>query len=343
MNRPDSDQSPFALRSFCAGIFRRVGVNFLLGIVALMLAACDARKESPGISAPSSAEQSVGQSAAAAEDQVPEPAPAPAPASNGAPVSPEASVPPSSTNGDSWQLSDDRVASIGGPPLSANGQMHRPPRPAMLPPSTANGRAPELSLPAFPWPPPRYSAFASIAREWVGPGTAPVLGEVAGRLERAFNIAGYGESSYYRIPGGFALASRIEHIREDASPFAAPERWAVDTPRVREGFIDYIRALFNAPPGFYRVIVFVVTDQDFAAGEHAPSSAEAREWVTGGGLRLPEHIAALPYGPRYYTTALIYEFERRGDEPQASVRTPSPAPGQIHLEQAGLWQALAAR
>ena len=122
-----------------------------------------------------------------------------------------------------------------------------------------------------------------------------------------------------------------------------PERWAVDTPKVREGFIDYIRALFNAPPGFYRVIVFVVTDQDFAAAEQAPSSAEARAWVTGGGLRLPERIAAQPYGPRHYTTALIYEFERRHDEPQASVLMPSPTQGRDHLERAGLWQALAAR
>ncbi len=262
-------------------------------------------------------------------------------------------APPLSANSGPWHPTDDSVAASNGSvfggllgdasPPSTDGQMPEPPRPAMRPPGTKNGQASEMALPAFPWPPPRYSAFSKIAREWVAPGTEPVLGAVASRLERAFTIAGYGESSYYRIPGGFALASRIEHIRADATPFAAPERWAVDTPRVREGFIDYIRALFNAPPGFYRVIVFVVTDQDFAAAEQAPTSAEARAWVTGGGLRLPERIATQPYGPHHYTSALIYEFERRRDEPQASVLTPSPTQGQGHLELAGLWQALVAR
>lgn len=210
-------------------------------------------------------------------------------------------------------------------------------------PLPADSPTPVVSLPNFPWPPPRYSAFSAIANEWVAQGAAPVLGEVARRLEQAFDSAGYGERTYYRIPGGFALVSRIEHIRADASPMPDLERWVVDTPRVRAGFIDHVRALFNAPPGFYRVIVFVVTDQDFVAAEQAPTATEAREWLTGGGLRLPAGIALQPYGARHYTTALIYEFERRSNQPQASVRDPSPAPGRTHLDRAGLWQALAAR
>lgn len=210
-------------------------------------------------------------------------------------------------------------------------------------PPPDDGAAPAASLPNFPWPPPRYSAFSTIANAWVAQGAAPVLGEVARRLEQAFDSAGYGERTYYRIPGGFALVSRIEHIRADASPMPDPERWVVDTPRVRAGFIDHIRALFNAPPGFYRVIVFVVTDQDFVAAEQAPTATEAREWLTGGGLRLPAGIALQPYGARHYTTALIYEFERRSNQAQASVRDPSPAPGRTHLDRAGLWQALAVR
>lgn len=215
--------------------------------------------------------------------------------------------------------------------------------PTARPRPSANGGPPAAALPGFPWPPPRYSAFSPIERAWLAEGEAPVLGDVAVRLERAFDAAGYGERSYYRIPGGFALVSRIERIREDASSFEPPARWTVEAARVREGFIDHIRALFNAPPGFYRVIVFAVTDEDFAAAERAPTSAEAREWVTGGGLRLPEGIALQPYGARHYTTALIYEFERRGEQPQASVRMPSPATGRMHLEKAGLWQALAVR
>jgi hypothetical protein len=198
-------------------------------------------------------------------------------------------------------------------------------------------------MPRFPWPPPRYSAFATIVREWVADASSPTLGSVARRLESAFERAGYGERSYYSVPGGFALVSRIEQIRADATPVEPPARWAIDSPQVRASFIDHIRALFNAPPGFYRVIVFAVTDQDFAADPRPPSSAEARGWASSGSLRLSAPLANLPYTQNHYTTALIYEFERRADRNEAEMRTPSNTPGQVHLERTGLWQALARR
>jgi hypothetical protein len=40
---------------------------------------------------------------------------------------------------------------------------------------------------------------------------------------------------------------------------------------------------------------------------------------------------------------LIYEFERRSDQTEAQMRTPSDMPGRVHLEKTGLWQALAQR
>ena len=103
-----------------------------------------------------------------------------------------------------------------------------------------------------------------------------------------------------------------------------------------------MRALFNAPPGHYRVIVFVVTDQDFAAAPRTAPEAEARAWVSGGGLRLPASIAALPFTSTHYASALIYEFERRSEREPADVRVPSATPGRVHLEKGGLWQALVA-
>lgn len=199
------------------------------------------------------------------------------------------------------------------------------------------------TLPAFPWPPPRYSAFSRIGREWVAPAASATLGSVARRLETAFDAAGYGERSYYRVPGGFALVSRIEQIRPDATSVDPPARWAVESPTVHAGFIDHIRALFNAPPGFYRVIVFMVTDQDFAASDRTPTSSEARSWTLSGSLRLPESIGALPYTDRHDATALIYEFERPADQSEARLRVPSDMPGQVHLEKAGIWRALLAR
>jgi hypothetical protein len=218
-----------------------------------------------------------------------------------------------------------------------------PARPPLAPPSANGGSRPAASaLPDFPWPPPRYSAFEVLARDWLVPAADARLGAAAQRLEAAFDAAGYVERSYYRVPGGFALASRAEQIHADASPFPAPERWSVDPEGAGRSFAARLRALFNAPPGHYRVIVFVVTDQDFAAAPRTAPEAEARAWVSGGGLRLPPAIAAQPFTPTHYASALIYEFERRSEREPADVRVPSAAPGRVHLEKGGLWQALAA-
>jgi hypothetical protein len=245
------------------------------------------------------------------------------------------------------------AGACGSPEPSPSVSPSVPPPPAPPPPKAAPAPVPapapapvlppQTSLPAFPWPPPRYSAFSTIMREWIAPGPRATLSTAAGRLEAAFDSAGYGERSYYWVPGGFALVSRLEQIRPDATPLEPPARWAVESPAVREGFIDHIRALFNAPPGFYRVIVFTVTDQDFAASERAPTSSEARNWISSGSVRLPASVGNVPYSDRHYTTALIYEFERRADEAQARVLTPSDSPGRVHLEKAGLWRALGGR
>jgi len=267
--------------------------------------------------------------------QPPEPAAPPTPPPAAAPVPPGDTAPePAPTTAPPTTPSTRPPSTSEG---STGGQATAPP-----PGSTTSGANPRSgeSLPSFPWPPPRYSAFSAISRDWVAPGAHPTLGLAARRLEQAFDTSGYGERSYYQVPGGFALVSRIEQMHPDATPFPSPERWAVETPRLRNGFIDYIRALFNAPPGFYRLIVFAVTDHDFSAAERPPTSAEARGWITAGALRLPSSIAQLPYTAQHYTTALIYEFERSADESEARVRTPGGSPGRTHLERTGLWQSL---
>jgi hypothetical protein len=208
-----------------------------------------------------------------------------------------------------------------------------PPSPPVIAPS------PAPALPAFEWPPPRYSAFVEIPRAWIAPSEA-TLGSVADRLERAFDSAGYAERSYFWIPGGFALASRIETIRNDAAPAEGAERWAVEMDRPPQGFVDYIRALFDARPGLYRVIVFAATNEAVSAGEHAPSSSEARSWMYRGLLQLPASVRKLSYESDHHTIALIYEFEQPPDRSGARVRQPSSSPGRVHLQKSGLLRAL---
>lgn len=197
-------------------------------------------------------------------------------------------------------------------------------------------------IPQFPWPPPKASAFVKIPNELVsGTGDKRFLRDVASHLERAFDAAGYAEWSYHSVPNGFALVSRIEQIRADGTPREEAARWSVSAVRPKiVSLSDYVEALFKAPRGRYRLIVFIVTDLPVTQTRNEPTRAEATEWLNSGALSLPPSIGGRPYSGDCYTTALIYEFERGAGDEGAGLKIPSDLQGKTHLERAGIWSKL---
>lgn len=195
-------------------------------------------------------------------------------------------------------------------------------------------------IPQFPFPPPRASAFDVIPRNLlVGERSQPLLKDVKGVLEAAFEQCGYGEKSYYAVPDGFAMASRIEQIREDGSPGA--ERWSLEVEPIEDFSLGaYLNALFRARPGHYRVIVFIVTPHPFKQKNVKVNSEDAGAWVSGGLNALPEEIGNHDYTGAFQCTALVYQFRRVGNG-QPQFVEPSVITGKTHLEKAGLLAALA--
>lgn len=192
---------------------------------------------------------------------------------------------------------------IGDAPAAANGHGTGH--------GVGHGEAPG-DVPAFPWPPPRATVRTVLDRgSTFGPATD--LGDVAERLAGALHAAGYESPAYYSAPGGYAMVARLEQIEPDGTPKPVPMRWSAELPR-REVFTlgDYFRALFEAPQGHYRVIVFVVSDQPFTTARGGASHAEAEAWLHGGLNVLPAAIAALPLDPQHICTALIYQFRKQG-------------------------------
>ena len=199
------------------------------------------------------------------------------------------------------------------------------------------------SIPSFPWPPPKASAFEKISNKLLKTDTQKsLLQDVANRLESAFDQAGYGERSYHVVPNGFALVSRIEQINLDGTSKNIPDRWSVDTKNIGKAISlrDYIKALFNAPQGRYRVIVFIVTDAPFTPNNKPPTEKESEEWIHDGSVALPQAIAKRVYSENFYTTALIYEFERLSGDTDAALKIPSDLLGKDHLQKAGILTAL---
>jgi len=196
--------------------------------------------------------------------------------------------------------------------------------------------------PQFPWPPPKASAFVMIPDTLlVNKNTKMTLGDVALDLENAFQKAGYGERSYYSAPEGFALVSRLEQIYPDGSSKEESERWYGDycPPRVFN-LTSYLKALFKANPGHYRIIVFIVTSQPFNQTNSTVNRKQAMAWLNGGLDKLPPLIAKIQITSDYKCEALIYEWEQLSADHQPIFKDPSPLLGATHLEKAKLWKEL---
>ena len=193
-------------------------------------------------------------------------------------------------------------------------------------------------LPEFPWYPPTPSARLVVPKAaFKGAAT---FGALFSDLDQALENTGYAEKSYYSVPDGLAVVTRMERVYADGRPEGLPARWELEhygPPRL--SLREYVEALFTANPGFYRVIVFVVTDRPFGAGQRSVSPDEATSWLADGFNALPEDWRAKPLPSNYTCTALIYEFlVKNGGLPALLV--PSHLDAKTHLVKSGLWAAL---
>lgn len=200
----------------------------------------------------------------------------------------------------------------------------------------------EPEVPEFPWPPPRASASVVVPASFIrSSGIAdPTLGAVAELLGAALDTGGYFDRSYFAAPGGFAMVTRLERIDADGTP-SQPGRWSVEAQPLESFSLGaYLRALFTAPAGYYRIIVFVVSSQAFTQSAQGVSREEALDWLHEGLNRLPDSIAGVPYTGRHAVTALIYQFEQPGRQEALLVLQGGPS-GREHLQRAQLWDAFA--
>ncbi len=201
----------------------------------------------------------------------------------------------------------------------------------------------EQFMPEFPWPPALASASTKIPSVFlVNEDAAATLAQVSGRLENALDNAGYIERSYYAVPKGFALVTRLEQVNPDGTSKPIPDRWAVQmtSPKVFS-LASYLQALFTAQEGHFRIIAFIVTSAPFAQNPNVVVEREdAMEWLSTGAQTLPASIGGLPYSERHHCVALIYEFEQPTRNHDASFKMLSALSGIEHLKKAQLWEML---
>jgi hypothetical protein len=106
---------------------------------------------------------------------------------------------------------------------------------------------------------------------------------------------------------------------------------------------EFIKALSNAQPGYYRVIVFIVTNQPWSRTGKEVTGEEAEQWLAQGFNWLPPSIGELTYGPDYRTTVLVYEFKKVSQDAAATFLKPSSTSAEDHLKKAGIVDPLSRR
>ena len=203
-----------------------------------------------------------------------------------------------------------------------------------LPATAAAAGDATAELPPFPWPPPTASASYLLPDNLFAGITS--LGGAADAIVSALETRGYVERSFFATPaGGIALVTRLEHINTDGSSAADPRRWPpAKTVDARLTASLYLRGLFFAEPGRYRVIVFILQGPPFVQSPNEPNKKDAQNWLARGGNVLPPDIAERPFKDGH-CEALIYEFASEGG-PTAKLIEGSPLTGKQHLEKAGL-------
>lgn len=225
-----------------------------------------------------------------------------------------------------------------------------PPFPEAPAPDRDHEAPPEMSAPAcasddlapFPWPsPPQPSVSALVPRRLLfgGDDSARSLAAVGARLDGAIAAAGYLQPKYLGAGcDGFAIVLDLEHIEADGTRMSGTAGFAPPGQDEPFSLASYITRLFYAPPGHYRQIVLVVSNERLAGTTPPPSEAELRAIARDGASVLPAAFATVPFSLRHEVTALIYEFEKGPRDGDARVIPPDGRLGAtVHLKKAQLY------
>ena len=200
----------------------------------------------------------------------------------------------------------------------------------------------EYAIPRFPWPPPTATSRQALPREFLTDATR--LRDVDETLSRAIRNCGYAEKSYYAVPGGFALVTRIEQFNPtDGRPLDGSRRWSTKVGGMEKFSIrSYLRALFFGEKGRFRIFVFLVTPAPFSMTGSEVSKADTEEWLSRGLDRLPGRLGEQAVTPEHHCTVLVYEFEQ-DESGEARFVNPSQFTAETHLRRANILNYLQIR
>jgi hypothetical protein len=191
----------------------------------------------------------------------------------------------------------------------------------------------EASADRFPWPPPEASAVFELPRHERSLNVADQVNEIRANLRDA----GYQFSRIFRLPGGgAAVVAPIEQIDAQGNPMPDSARWATGIrPLVPLSVVGYLKALFAGRQAYWRVIVFVITDQPLPFGK-LPTMPDMDAMRRFGSLSLASTELKEKLTSEHHVWAYIYEITARESDAQPTVVLPGRFSGEEHLRKARL-------
>ncbi len=198
-----------------------------------------------------------------------------------------------------------------------------------------------FDLPDFPWPPERPSSRMRVDKKWLVTDTGVLtLGDIEARLTDALTAAGYYEQSFYAVPGGFALVTRLEGIDKDGKPLSDDLRYMLPYDEKPFSLTEFVGGLFFAPEGYYRFVTFVISDKPFMTSKEGLSEMDAVARLQEGASDLPSSIQDMAFGDKYNIDALIYEYRKPSGQASPELLRPGRLPPQTHMTNSGISNAL---
>jgi hypothetical protein len=193
----------------------------------------------------------------------------------------------------------------------------------------------ELTLPTFEF----KSCYTTSELPKMVFANKKTLGQVDEQLQKGLTAKGFAERRYFSVKNGYAIVTQMEQYnKKDASSRNDHTRWLDYPARSKfSGVMDYLTSVILPNKGYFRLFVFVVTNEAFKSTDAKVSKKEAAAWLSQGANRLPKLLAEMPYTEGYAVNVLVYEFEVPESNRAAKQVCPtSKFNAAKHLEMAGL-------
>ena len=198
------------------------------------------------------------------------------------------------------------------------------------------------NMPVFTLPPPIPSAEVNMEGYF---STCKTLGQVDKMILNALNNTGYYSKKYYYTEGGYAIVTKMEQFNRDGSSKQGNARWSAKPIRNEDfSIINYIKALFIPEPGFFRVIVFVISPYYYGNNSGNKTDKEGvLGWLENGYTCLPSVIGNIPYNNKVQINGLVYEFKVLESDKKFRFNKLSELDGMTHLQMAKILDNLKTR